>query len=517
MTRLRASTRTTPMTPDGAVATLDAGEVRAAQRLHPMSWLFVLLQQLRQFVVPLVALVVFGQGDRDELWPLIGVAVLVVASVWQYATYRYGIGGDRLVVRSGLLQRSLRVIPFARIHNVTVQQNALHRLFDVAEVRLESAGGTRPEAQMRVLRLADALALDALVRHRGPAPDGAVASAEPAGTVLLHLPLGELLRLGLVSNRGLIVVGAGVAGVSQFQPRLLSRIGEPVVQSMSGYARAHTFGTLDYALAAVALFALAVAVLRLLSIALALLQFHGYTLRQDGRRLSVVRGLLGRVRTSAPRRRIQAWTLREGVLHRLLRRRSLDVDVAGGGTPGDGREHARPLKELAPIATPDACDALVRHLLPQAGWPGFDWHGVATRNAWRLFLPSLAWNLTLAALLVFRFDTWALLVLAWLPWSAYAAWRQVHHMGWACNDQVLVVRDGWWSRTWRMAEIDKLHVLHLRESPVDRLFGTATLFADTTGGSAMGGGVRLRWLPAAQARTLRDALVQRLSRSAIPA
>ena len=141
----------------------------AERRLHPMSWLFVLLQQLKQFVVPLVALLFFGRGDRNELWPLIGVGVLVVVSVWRYFTYRFGVVGDALVVRSGLLERSLRVIPFARIHNVALQQSVLHRVFGVAEVRLESAGGQKPEAEMRVLKLADALALEALVRRRGAA------------------------------------------------------------------------------------------------------------------------------------------------------------------------------------------------------------------------------------------------------------------------------------------------------------------------------------------------------------
>ena len=111
----------------------------AERRLHPMSWLFVLLQQLKQFILPLLVLVVFGRGDRNELWPLVGVGVLVVLSLWQYVTYRYGIAGDRLVVRSGLLERSLRVIPFARIHNVAVQQSLLHRMFGVAEVRLVRA------------------------------------------------------------------------------------------------------------------------------------------------------------------------------------------------------------------------------------------------------------------------------------------------------------------------------------------------------------------------------------------
>ena len=132
-----------------------------------MSWLFVLVQQLKQFIVPLVALLVFGRGDRNELWPLIGVGVLAVFSLWQYFTYRYGVAGDALVVRSGVFERSLRVIPFARIHNVALQQSLLHRVFGVAEVRLESAGGKKPEAEMRVLKLADAIALETLVRQRG--------------------------------------------------------------------------------------------------------------------------------------------------------------------------------------------------------------------------------------------------------------------------------------------------------------------------------------------------------------
>ncbi|WP_323664842.1 PH domain-containing protein, partial [Pectobacterium carotovorum] len=131
-------------------------------RLHPWSWLFVLLMQLRHYFLPLVALLVFGQrGDRDPMWaqliPLTAIAALVLVSVLQYLSYRYRIGSDAITVRSGLLARNRREIPFARIHNVEVRQNPLHRLFGVAELRLESAGGVRPEAEMRVLKLDQAL------------------------------------------------------------------------------------------------------------------------------------------------------------------------------------------------------------------------------------------------------------------------------------------------------------------------------------------------------------------------
>ena len=36
------------------------------QLLHPWSWLFVLLAQLRQFLFPLVALVIFGQRSAGH-------------------------------------------------------------------------------------------------------------------------------------------------------------------------------------------------------------------------------------------------------------------------------------------------------------------------------------------------------------------------------------------------------------------------------------------------------------------
>ncbi len=90
-------------------------------RLHPWSWLFVLLMQLRHYFLPLVALLVFGQrGERDPMWaqliPLSAIAALVLVSVLQYLSYRYRIGSDAITVRSGLLARNRREIPFARIH-----------------------------------------------------------------------------------------------------------------------------------------------------------------------------------------------------------------------------------------------------------------------------------------------------------------------------------------------------------------------------------------------------------------
>ncbi|MDG2517396.1 PH domain-containing protein [Lysobacter soli] len=483
--------------------------VTAERRLHPMSWLFVLVQQLKQFVLPLVALLVFGRGDRNELWPLIGVAVLVVLSLWQYFTYRYGVAGDRLVVRSGLFERSLRVIPFARIHNVALQQSALHRVFGVAEVRLESAGGSKPEAQMRVLKLEDALALEALVRHRGAT--AAASANEPESTTLLALPFGEIVRLGLVSNRGLVVVAAAFAAIVQISQRAVLDTFRSVGKWLFGFAGEHHFGMMQYVVSALALVLFAILVLRGFSILLALLQYHGFRLSEIGRRLTVERGLLARWRTSASRRRIQAWTLHEGTLHRLLKRRSLDVDTA----VAEEHQQQRALRELAPIATPADCDALIEHLLPRAGWTQLDWRALPASNWWRLVLPTIPVVIAITIAASWRFGAWGLVALAWLPWAAFVAYRRARRMAYAANAEIVAVREGWWTRHWRFAELDKLQALQLTRSPLDRRCGTATLHLDTSGAGALSPPLRVRFLPHDDALALYASLSRTLARRAL--
>ena len=487
----------------------------AERRLHPWSWLFVLVQQLRQFIVPLIALAVFGGGGGPGgFWagigPLVAVGVLVLISVLQYFTYRYRVGRDSLSVREGWLHRSLREIPYSRIHNVVLHQTVLHRMFDVAEVRLESAGGQKPEAQMRVLRLDQALALENLIKHRGQLPD----ADAPVVAVdsLLALSTGEVVRLGLVSNRGMVVMAAAFGAAWQvFPERLMADYFEGFARQLFGYASHLQYGWITTAAAGLALVLLAMALLRGLSVLLALLQYHGFRLSEERRRLMVERGLLSRLRTSVARRRIQAWTLREGFLHRLFKRRSLHIDTAVAERQGQGDQRA--LKELAPIATPEACDALVQHLLPQANWPRTDWRPLPARAWWRLFLPTaLVLGGVCAAFTLGLQQPWALLLLLWLPWSAYASRQQARRAAYAVDERLVAVRGGWWSRYWRFAEIDKLQALRLVRSPIDRRLGTASLWLDTAGASGFAPPLHLRFLPEAEARALYQQLGTALAR-----
>lgn len=503
-------------TPTPEIFVLQDAEEQPERRLHPMSWLFVLIQQLKQFIVPILVLFVFGRGDRNDLWGLVAIFILGAISLWQYYTYRFRIGEDSLQIRSGMLQRTLRQIPFARIHNVGLHQTLLHRMFGVAEVRLESAGGIKPEAEMRVLTLKDALALEALVRRRRTvSPTAADVSAidpttDDASEILLTLPTAEVIRIGLISNRGMIVIGGAFAALSQINYELISGLFKSLAYGMFGVVE--TYGRGHELMTVVIMVVVVVMVIRLFSVLLALLQYSGFRLEEHGRRLTLERGLLTRIRTSTPRRRIQSWTLREGMLHRLFGRRTLEVSTA----VLDNGSHSQPrsLREVAPVALPERCDALIRRLAPRLRWPITEWQPMHRWMGWRLFAPRLLVTTAVAVLGGAKFGALGVaLVALWVPWAAYMSWQDARHAGYATDDTMIAIRSGWWSRKWRFAEISKLQAIRISQSPLERRLGMATLLLDTAGGTAMAEPLRLRFLAEADARSLHARLSREVAQS----
>jgi putative membrane protein len=495
-----------------AAVALGAGRER---RLHPFSWLFVLLAQLREFAFPLIALLVFGsRGDSWEWFGLIGVGALTLLAVVRYYTYRFRVAGGELVIRSGLLHKNVRHIPLGRIQNIALKRTPLHRIFGVAEVRLESAvGGASAEAQMRVLSLRDAHALEVLVRTLG---EHAAAAGEDGhepdhGELLLALPTIELVKLGLTSNRGLLLGAAGLGALSQFDALGLDAVAATLGKSMFGYARELHLGWMEWSAAFVAVTLLVVLAARIVSVLLLLLQYYGFRLNELDGRLSIESGLLTRIRSHAPLRKIQHWTLRESLLHRWFERRSLRVETAVMQVANEAQALADPI----PIAPPDRVDDLLRRWLPWLDLDAVSWQPLHPRAWRRLMFWPVAFTLIGSAALTLRFGAPGLLLLILLPWWVLRARRIAAHSSWALTDDALFWRSGWLDRKLSFAEIGKLQGLQLQQSPFDRRHGMATLVADTAGASPFGHRLELHYLREDEARDLYARLGQHVAASVL--
>lgn len=509
-----------------------AGE-GAERRLHPLSWFFVLLTQLRHAVLPLIALLILG-GRDDEIFGLAlaagGAVLLAVYSVIYAIAFRYRIGANELIVREGIFDRTERHVPFVRIQNVAQRRNPLHRLFGVAELRVESAGGIEPEARMSVVTVAEAAAIERLLKERRRAAARGVAVAADEATEsserLLALPLGEIVRLGLVSNRGMVVVAALMGGLIQFRgdPRevgLLRTVWSGIERLIGD--RLSGADPIDLAVSGAILLLVAFLVLRIFSVAIAILRHYGFVLELVGSRAGTEEGLLTRVRAGAALDRIQRLVIEEPPLMRLIDRRAARVDVAGGIAAVNEAPGTR-FRWIAPIARPEVIDAIVARLVPSLSITGRDWRPLHPR-AWRRL--AVAPSLALVAIGVLGIAAahgplaktavgdwpWALIAIAW-PLALVLV--LLHARGWArfsayaLDDRTLLFRQGWIGRRWASIETGRLQGVIVRSTPLDRWNGMATLVVEVAGTAPMEPAIAIPFLPAAEAETLAATLRRRV-------
>jgi putative membrane protein len=503
------------------------------RRLHPLSVLFALGAQFRQLALPAVVLLFTTRsgGWNWELWaPLLLIPAAIVASV-KYLSMRYRYEPHEMVVRTGILFRNERHVPYARIQNLDAVQGVFHRLLNVVEVRVQTGGGKEPEAILKVLPVADFEEMRRRVfEGRGEAAAPAPASEEAAGDAavpapapgrtLLHLPLRELILLGLIQNRGVVVI-AGAFGVF-WEMGVMDAIGESTFgQWTSGRNVARdvfrsVFGQIALPLDRIGLTLAALAgllvLVRLISMVWAVFRLHDFRLTRAGDDLHTEYGLLTKVSTTIPLHRIQTLTILEGPVHQLLKRVSVRVDTAGGN---GGEEGSTQREWLAPILRPGELPGLLQEVLPEVDLAAVDWRAAHPRAFRREYKGSVIVAVLVSLALTLVLKGWVLLLLPLLlAWGYVAARLTVKHYGWAVSDGAVLYRSGWlWKKT-SIARFTKIQAVALHESPFDRRHAMARVRVDTAGAGDLAHRVDIPYLARETASDLYDLLAARTARTA---
>jgi len=266
-----------------------------------------------------------GEALRDTALALAGfiavcAVVWLVSGLW-WRRMGYRLGAEELSLRRGLLSVQLRTARYDRTQAVDVVEPVIARLFRLAAVRVETAGGQSSVIEIAYLKKADAEALrdDILARvHGAPISQTETPAAELAEEPALvpEIPIARSLIAAALRTSTLFLVGFLILVVVT---RLPLSTALPILVG----AIPNVWNVLDSS--------------------------WRYTARTDGEVLNITYGLADRRRQSIRLDRIHAVQITQPFLWRPLGWYEVRVSVAGYGASASGK--ASGSTRILPVGT----------------------------------------------------------------------------------------------------------------------------------------------------------------------
>ncbi len=484
------------------------------RRTAPVGVALSALTGLRKSIAGLAALA-FVMRDHSEV-VFIGLAALgavlignVAFALLRWHRFTFTIGADALRVESGVLSRSSRSVPYARIHDINLEQGPIARIFGLMKVTFDTGAGGEENVSLAYLASRDGEDLRTLVRARKdavaapvPAYDGGSAAEGESSSVLFAMDRRRVVTFGVFEfSLAAIAVLFGITQQFEFllpfdlwdwqgwQQRLATQ-----AEWLSGLGK--TLQVLGAVIAVASLMVVGVAT----GVTRTVLREWNFLLELTERGFRRRRGLLTRTDVVMPVHRVQAMRMST----RLLRRRfgwhrltflSLAQDAGA-------RSHV-----VAPFGRP-------HELWPIARAAGFDAPDTAT--TWQRLSPQYRRDRTILAAAVPVPGLIAALALgepllamaalaigAVLAAERWFSWRHTEH---AMHRRQILSRRGWLVPRLTIAPRVKLQSMEIRQGPLGRLHGYGTVHLGIAGGTMSIPGIRLEDLV-----TMRRALAESMS------
>lgn len=391
-------------------------------RLHPLT---PFVKGWGYFLVAAFAMA-NNEGLREDL-RIAGLGLLAVliggmllgALSWWFTKYQ--LAPDALRVDSGFLFRRTRIIRFDRIQAIDVAQPLVARLFGMAELRMDVAGGSSSDGRLSYLTLDHAQRLRAilLATTSGAAPTEGPPVEHPP---LLVVPTSRLLGATLLSST--VVGSAGgliwlLVATTVFDYRIGLFAGLPLLLGVVSPIWKQVVGN------------------------------HRFTLTESPDGLRTERGLFDLQRQTIPPGRVQGLLITEPLIWRRLGWSRVDLDIAGvAGHSGSGEaEDVNAGAQLLPVGDRQEVAGVIGRVLPGLDLSRIEMHPAPGRVKW---LRPIGWR----------------------------------YLAYGVDEQVLVTVRGWVSRRTSVVPHHKTQSVRLEQGPLQRRLRVANVHVDTPVGPA---------------------------------
>ena len=467
------------------VEPLAAGE---GERTHPLGLLIAVVTGIPQLIFPILA-ALFGTRSTGISTPLIIGAVLLISLLFRWIAwmrFRFYLDDDDIRIEQGLLNRTVRSIPYDRIQDVSIEQPVLAQLFNLGAVKFETGGGEGQDAKLSYVSMERAEALRATIRAR-KTDSVIVDTVVETGLVHKVLPLfamdnNRLITLGLYSFS--LVIFAVLGGLAQQFDFLLPfdfwdfkhwiGMAEDRGVSIDGISTGARIIGAVFALLALIALGFATGIIR------TVLKEYGFRLDHTERGFRRRRGLLTKTDVIMPAGRVQAANIVTGPVRKQRGWHALKFVSLAQDSKEESDYMAAPLAKLDEI-WPIMAEAGIFPPSPETEFQQghFRWWLVQLVIVIPLILVAMT------AVVIFADASFARsLLLLFIPLGLLAfstlEWRKFRY---AEDASRLYVRYGWWRQRLTILPQIRVQSAEITQGPLVRLSGLVSLHFGIAGGT----------------------------------
>jgi len=217
---------------------------RERTRQAPIAIVMIIFNVLKSIIRtwwPFILILIFRSNlitpESGKLL-VVGVTILIIViSIWRYFRFYFYLSDEKLHVFKGIFTQTKLDIPFDRIQSITFEQNIIHQLFNVARIKVDTAGSSGEEFEFAALDLkrADELRTFILSRKTGTIESKSTGKKSVPGRLLLDLKIADLLKVGISQNH-FRTTGIVVAFLLGLRDRIKDSLGEKYVDQFDSVA-----------------------------------------------------------------------------------------------------------------------------------------------------------------------------------------------------------------------------------------------------------------------------------------
>lgn len=477
-----------------------AASLAEPNRQSPLAAVFLVIRVVRGigiFQIVIAAGFLLSQSP-SILWlaaavVLIGLIALAMglASWWRYT---FAIVGGELQVQQGVFAQQTLTVPLDRVQSVSIEQKLLHRIVNLVQVSLDTAGTSAAEFTIDAIDRDVAVALQSAAAdyRRDSQAQASVVDASGEATppppaapdkVLLQHDPSRIIKIALTQMP--------FSGLAVLAP--LFAFGEDIVGWFPGEPPEVDFSVGQWLLWFVPLAILAVVLVSvLLNVIRVFLSDWNLTITQTEAGLRRDAGLLSTTSVASSLPRVQRFDVAQGVIQRLVGLHTTKLHSIGDAdftVPGCDVGQVENLRELA-LDGSDGVPHLGRRVSPLETFK-------ATRNISILMVPF-------GVGMSFVIGWWAVLFAVPILLTYATTKRSARLRRWGIDEDAVANRGelfGWSSQE---ALLRKTNAVSVTQSLFERKRGLATVHVKLAGGILSGGTISIGMISHAEALAVRD-------------